>query len=503
MKQPHPYTIRKIAANVAKHTRNVLVMWRGFEQFLDRGVGTAGERKAERPTLVLVQPWQGSGMPWQMIALALLLWRRDSNVVVLWDDSVMNWRNVGEYTEHWCIRRVLKRLPMRSIKLADYLGRGEPCSEAELERLASLNAIKAYLGESWSPKQERYGHEIMRPLRRASEAIDGVLRDLRPHHLVIPGGIFSTSGLYPVIGAAHGIRVASLDPSPKINLVSASGIAAHMMDVERACKLLGPLPPWARQLAVEDWQRRTKGTDQFRSQVVVRSATGNTRRDGVLVALNQSHDTAALGRSRLFEGQDDWMMQTAEWLLRETTSKLTIRQHPSDRLIAGNDDYVARLRARLGNDPRVRFIAAEEPVNTYDLIAAAQVVLPYVSTVGIEAVTMGTPVVQEANAYYRSQGFVSCGDSKAEYFQLIADALAGKLPVTDIQRERAWATYYLSQICSFVPSYFTAYWDDFARWSKGTVDDLAALDDVQDLIEAVEQDIPLCYLRHQRLARSR
>ncbi len=522
MSEPHPYTILsglqapeyrpgaswlrdggRLALNVAKHTRNVIAMWRAFDAFLDRGVGSPGPRGAS-PTLVVVQPWQGSAMAWQMVATALLLWRRDANVIVVWDDSVMNWRDVGEYVEHWCIKRILARLPMRTVKLGDYADRSTTLDvDPHVARLARLNAIKVYQGEAWSAKQERYAQQIRRPLKRAMTAADALFGELAPKLVVTAGGIFSTSGVHPIVGAARGIRVASLDPSPTINLVSVDGIAAHMMDVARAVELLGPLPAWAKDLAVADWQRRTKGTDQFRSQVVQRSSSEGAARDGVLIPLNQSHDTAALGRSRLFEGQDDWMMQTVAWLLENTRANITLRQHPADRMIAHGDDYVGRFGAQLRDNPRVRFIAATDAVNTYDLIARSQVVLPYVSTVGIESVTMGTPVVQEANAYYRDQGFVRTGDTKPEYFRAIAAVLADAQPVSDEHRERAWRAYYLSQICSFVPTTFTAYFTDFAKWATGTLDEVAAMPDVQDLVDAVERGIPLCYLRHQRLARER
>ena len=55
---------------------------------------------------------------------------------------------------------------------------------------------------------------------------------------------------------------------------------------------------------------------------------------------------------------------------------------------------------------RCRFVAAEDSVNSYDLLRSARLVLPFTSNIGIEAAAIGKPVLVSGAAYYADLGFV-------------------------------------------------------------------------------------------------
>src|SRR6185437_1343735 len=121
-----------------------------------------------------------------------------------------------------------------------------------------------------------------------------------------------------------------------------------------------------------------------------------------------------------------------------------VRQHPSERrpLQRSQTDVGGLLSRSFGDDHRCRFVAAEDPVNSYDLLRAARLVLPFVSTIGIEAAAMGKPVLVSGACYYSDLGFVWSAGSREEYFDLLHRGIRGDLAPRADQVERAWLCYY-------------------------------------------------------------
>ena len=98
----------------------------------------------------------------------------------------------------------------------------------------------------------------------------------------------------------------------------------------------------------------------------------------------------------------------------------------------------AILRERFGGDPRLRFVAAEDPVSTYDLLQSASMVLPFVSTIAMEGAALSKPVLIAGRCYYSDLGFVWVAASQGEYFDLLERGLEGRLPLLPDQVEKAW-----------------------------------------------------------------
>jgi hypothetical protein len=87
-----------------------------------------------------------------------------------------------------------------------------------------------------------------------------------------------------------------------------------------------------------------------------------------------------------------------------------------------------------------RIIAAKDPVNTYDLIAAADLGMVYTTTVGMEMAMFGLPAIVVGNTHYRGKGFTHDPASWEAYFEMLETALedAGSLRLRQEQVERAW-----------------------------------------------------------------
>jgi hypothetical protein len=124
------------------------------------------------------------------------------------------------------------------------------------------------------------------------------------------------------------------------------------------------------------------------------------------------------------------------------------------------------------------------------------VVLPFVSTIGIEAAALGKTVLISGASYYADLGFVWSARSREEYFDLLRQALRGELPLKPDQAERAWICFYLTAVSNRVWTEFTPHPSDFWRWCQRSPDDLLKDQTVQHILTAIDQNIPLALVRH-------
>jgi hypothetical protein len=94
--------------------------------------------------------------------------------------------------------------------------------------------------------------------------------------------------------------------------------------------------------------------------------------------------------------------------------------------------------------PHIRVIGPKEKVNTYDLIAAADVGLVYTTTVGLEMAMSGVPVIVAGNTHYREKGFTQDADSWVRYHKLLKEVLEDpeKFRLSQDQLNLAWAYAY-------------------------------------------------------------
>ena len=152
------------------------------------------------------------------------------------------------------------------------------------------------------------------------------------------------------------------------------------------------------------------------------------------------------------------------------------------------------LAKHFGTNPRLHFVAADEPVNTYDVLEQVIAVVVYTSTIGIEAAAHGRPVVTPSRSYYSDLGFVLKATSLAQYQQQLSDAASGRFVVNPVMRDDALCCYYLTQCCNWVFSPFNP--EGFTEWSQKSLSELARHEKVRATVTALEQNVPVAYLNH-------
>jgi hypothetical protein len=407
----------------------------------------------------VIEPWPAfPSIPSYVIAFALAFVSRGKRVCLIWDDLPFGTDPRSEMLLQRRIGHLLAHFPsqIRTVRLSECAMAGDCIlPEKDFQTLAKTNSIRQYLSETPPDHGAAFEASALAALRDSAVRAEAALRSSRFDYLVVPGGVYRTSGVFVQLGRALGVRVATFDCGRDTLMISTDGIAAYLDDMPRAFEAVANHRESAIQEAKAEFAKRCEGRDAFSSQAI--PAQDAIPSSTILMPLNQSFDTPALGRHRMFENQTEWMLETVGWILANTAETVTVRRHPVERHEEerSRDDYRALLRSRFGDNDRILYVAPEAPVSTYDILRGARLVLPHVSTVGVEAAAMGVPVVTHSDSYYDSLGFVWSSSTREEYFENIRRALAGELIVSDDQRSKAWLTYYLGQCCNFFWTRFT------------------------------------------------
>lgn len=457
---------------------------------------------------ILLTPWQQTAVPFFSIECARRLSADGLRVTLLWEpDDICG--NASDPAEVAQIERVLATLAgeFAVVRLPEI----PPENDAEPAFFAELvweNAVQKMRGEAGAEEYLTEHPEMVAGMRRHVSRVRAFLRGHTFDWLFIPGGVWAMSGIWRGVAEEVAMPFTTFDSGPGLALLGHDGVTAHFPDVERVarevtqrCRSDAAERERITHGAQEKLRTRMRGEDDFQLQPVAATTTAGHQWD-IVVPLNLRWDSAAMCRRRLFASVRDWLTQLLAWVEARPGVTVAIRQHPCEKLAGyrGADDFSGLAREFPGLGERARFFAAEEPVNTYDLIAGAKVVLPYTSRVGIEAVLLGRPTILCAHCYYDGCGFAETPATPAEYFALLGKAVTGNLPLTGDARLAAHVTYYLAETCLMLKTDFTPAPTDFVKWVRRPADEIWRTPENADLREALVTREPLAHIRYRRLA---
>jgi len=188
-----------------------------------------------------------------------------------------------------------------------------------------------------------------------------------------------------------------------------------------------------------NFSRRWQGAPSQGASKVRTELNLNTR-PTVVLAANVIGDSLTLGRQVFSLTMTEWLERTVQFFARSSNTQLVIRVHPGERYTKGPSVSEVVQRALPSLPEHIHLVAADNPINTYDLIEVADLGLVYTTTVGMEMAMSGVPVIVAGQTHYRSKGFTLDPDSWEAYFNQIERALTkpehGRLSHEQI--ERAW-----------------------------------------------------------------
>jgi Capsule polysaccharide biosynthesis protein len=175
-----------------------------------------------------------------------------------------------------------------------------------------------------------------------------------------------------------------------------------------------------------------------------RQALGLDSRPVSLLAANVIGDSLTLGRQVFSRNMTEWLQRTLRNFSQRPDNQLVVRIHPGERYAKGPSvaDVIHEVMPELPEN--IRLVAADDPVNTYDLIDVADLGLVYTTTVGMEMAMSGVPTVVAGQTHYRGKGFTYDPADWEDYFDLLNHLLQDpkKSRLQREQVERAWQYAY-------------------------------------------------------------
>lgn len=419
---------------------------------------------------IVVTPWMRTATPFFSIECALELARAGAHPVLLWDEANV-FANAPEGSELKSLRHILQALEgqLEIINVA-----AEPMGDGVdtkfVEQLLFENAVREQRAEATAVAYLAENRELAVTMQDHARRVNGVLARGDFAWILVPGGFWAVSGLWTHQARVLGTAMTTFDCGPRLVVLGHGGPAAHypdIMEVFRKVKAGCAEAGRARlvEAAFAAFRNRMAGNDVMRLQPPAAGAP--IQSCDLLVPLNYRLDTAALERQRAFASVTDWLTQLLEWLSRRADLSVAIREHPCEKIPVYKgaerwQEVLAPWQEKLGS--RMRFIAGEDPVNTYDLLETARVVLPWTSRTGIEGAMLGKPVVIGTECYYRGCGFTEDTDTAAEYFTALERVLSEESRSTPQLREDAALLYFLIEECLLLSTPFTPLPNDFREW---------------------------------------
>lgn len=478
--------------------------WSAAERFENRvkesGIHMLPDTERRRKIGIVVTPWLFTPAPFFIIEYGLLLKRAGAEVFFLFDANNV-FLNATRPREVRAIAKVLAGLD-NVIDMSTVQGNGSNATYPFVPELLYENAVRHLLGESGVEDFLRSHPECEETMNGYCRRLDAFFSEVPFDSLLIPGGVWAASGVYVNMAGKFGIPFTTYDSGTGQLFVCKDSPAAHFGDIPTSLDLLLSSTPSSEldelaDLAQTALEKRIRGEDFFNLQRSPKKGVGAGA--DILLVLNRRCDTAALCRHRVFRSVCEWVHAVLHWLEDRPQLTIAIRQHPCERIeqYRGRDSWPDMLApfAHLGS--RLRFIPAEEDVNTYDLIDEAKVVLPFTSRVGIESVMLGKPVVLAAECYYDSCGFTTNPDTRDGYFSAIEETINKSILPTKTQQRQAELVYYLMEYCTFVSTPFTPQPADFEGWMAMSPEELYSREEVQNVLKTITDRYPLAWWTHR------
>ncbi|MEX1071357.1 MAG: hypothetical protein WEC37_01915 [Anaerolineales bacterium] len=328
------------------------------------------------------------------------------------------------------------------IKIRSLLSSGDfvvlPSSLAEkVEQISLMDAQYTLQVEEVEQKSELFQLRLERNQAAAASALDWLQRE-RPDVVILPNGLILEFGAVFHTARHMGIPVVSYEfgeQRDRIWLSHNSPVMLQETDALWAAKKDEPFTQTQREQVQELFATRQEA-GLFRNfyrrwqdipaegEAGLRAKLQLDQRPIVLLAANVIGDSLTLGRAAFTGDMSSWLRRTLAYFAKRPDLQFVLRVHPGERNLEGPSvaDLVHRELPELPRHMRV--VAAGDQVNTYDLIAVADLGLVYTTTVGLEMAMSGLPVIVAGRTHYRGKGFTLDPVSWEDYFAKLEICLA-------------------------------------------------------------------------------
>ena len=299
--------------------------------------------------------------------------------------------------------------------------------------------------------------------------------------------------VYTYIGRKNGIRVSTYDADRAmggITLYETDGVSGNSPDITKLIKsqcFNDEEKQRVVELSKENFNTRLNSSiedDGYNYQPVLSEEEISPY--DVIIPLNIFWDSAALGVDFLFKDETEWLRETLKFLMENTKANVMIREHPAQ--VVYNEfeyrDYKKEINIINRYSNRIFFASAESEINTYQYVNTCKVVLPYTSTIGIEAALLGKNVVLHTDVYYAKLGIAYQATTQKDYFERINFYLYNSKKDYYPDKTNAYLAYY----CQMKHYFKCEFIECFTEWMKKNLLELNEMNGVNKIIGIIAEN---------------
>jgi hypothetical protein len=445
-------------------------------------------RWSERPRNVLIV----SALPWWFeyaLATGLLL-AADGHRVNLTYLPYRNWREPVDAFDLRRQRHYLRQLLTPAAGLLECIdmstlpaGETSESLETSLEGLSRIDVQYTYQHEvldltPGSRDEVLYRLRLERN-RQAAGAIASLLRRIEPEVVIVPNGSILELGAayrtardlgWPTVTFEFGEqreRMWIAQNGEAMRLIT-SDLWDARGDVplgEAEVAALGEVYRARRGATLwQNFGRKWQASPSQGAQMALKRLDLDPDKPVALLCTNVVGDSLALDRQVFSTGMAEWLTRTVQFFDAHSEVQLVVRVHPGELLGAGHPSTEIVKQATLDLPEGVRVVPPDSDINTYDLIELAHVGLVYTTTVGMEMVMQGVPVIVSGATHYRGKGFTYDPASWDEYLEalgrLLSDPPHRRVPDEQIELATRYAYRFFFEYPFRFPWHLIGFWKD-------------------------------------------
>ena len=471
-------------------------------------------------------------VPYAVSLFLMLKWKGyDVKLIVErihWDSDIIAFEGACELVDKkrdMLLRKLKNLVPEKDILFVDFVGDAELSEEDEKEcetvaeysagwsKWCNLLSVRSFTKEELQKKYEKI-------YKRNLPFIKLFFEKNHFDSINVGTGLHKSAGLYRYVARRKGIRISSQDGERGTTMINAYGPASFGDEISWFMKNMWcnigdkeEIMHRARQM----WEKRRGASaehpmsyEEFMekkkegySSISFQSPYEKSIQEyDVIIPLNLMYDAAALGVVTIFEDIKQWLIETLDYVIGKLSATVLIREHPSCRSLPPGmtnfELYAAfpEILEPYENNEKLRYVKSGDEINLYQYIEKSKVVIPWTSTVGVEAGIMGKNVLVHTDVYYKDAAFASFVRTKSEYFEKIKACIRQEQPLVmdkQLAYEDALKYFYYSMNRSLCTDFTMENTND-SGWEFKDFDELLNARGVDDIIQIVAEGIPSAYL---------
>lgn len=433
---------------------------------------------------------------------------------------------VCDYVRDVVIRNLEKLVPKEDILYIDPVGGTElsPEDQRECERIAGYSVGWSKFYNGWNSRY-RSDHLLQDDFAQIFKTnlsyINSFFENNHFDTINAITALHKMAAVYYYAGRKRHMRVSSQDGQSGLTLISSNGPGSYGEDIPVFLEKMWEDIPDKKEImdrAARMWEKRkgaSKGKDlsweeywkkrkeKGYENVSFQAPQAELEQTyDVVIPLNIMNDGAALGVHTIFDDMKEWLEKTLDYVIHELNGTVLIREHPAWKYqpsyivnLELYNSFPEILEAYKGNKS-LRYVKSEEEINLYQYMEQCKVLIPWTSTVGIEAGIMGKNVLVHTNANYRNAAFASKVHTQKEYFENLKRCIVGgAFLVKDKQQAYEDALkYFYYTMNRRLTTDFTIVNSCEAEWKFNSFEELSDAEGVDEIVQIVADNVPSVYL---------